>query len=72
MPVITVWRAISPPPQDKPLALLDRRTVDPKDLILEQIAAPHTAFHDPTCAADTPTRHSIEARAYAFLKGQVP
>jgi hypothetical protein len=111
--VITAWRAISPPPQDKPLALLDRRTVDPKDLILEQIAAPeftwhgyqlaynpayhfcwwsnmtcdevilftqyeegfgsfsaapHTAFHDPTCSADTLTRHSIEARAYAFLK----
>lgn len=111
--VLTAWRAISPPPQDKPLALIDRRTVDPKGLILEQIvapnvswygyqiaanpaqrfcwwsnmtrdevilfvqhedgfagfsAAPHTAFHDPTCPEDTPPRHSIEVRAYAFLR----
>ncbi|MBO0714591.1 MAG: hypothetical protein J2P59_07525 [Acidimicrobiales bacterium] len=30
---INTWRAISPPPQDRPLALLDRRTLDPSDYV---------------------------------------
>lgn len=38
--VVTAWRALSPPPQDRPLALLDRRTVKDADLILEDIIAP--------------------------------
>jgi hypothetical protein len=111
--VLTAWRAISAPPQDKPLAFIDRRSVSPDDLILETIpvptvtwngyqlkrnashrfcwwsnvnrdevilfaqhedgfgpvsAAPHTAFHDPTCPPDTPTRHSIEVRGYCFVQ----
>ena len=43
--VITAWRAYSEPPQDKPLALIDRRTVDPDDLILEKIVAPHATWN---------------------------
>lgn len=34
---INTWRAISPPPQDRPLALLDRRTLDPDDYVLAVI-----------------------------------
>jgi hypothetical protein len=30
---INTWRAVSPPPQDRPLALLDRRTPDPDDYV---------------------------------------
>jgi len=110
--LLTAWRAISAPPQDKPLALLDRRTVDEDDLIREEIAlphvtwhgyqlkhnpahrfcwwsnmtadevilfsnhddritgfsaAPHTAFDNPNCPPNSPTRHSIEVRGYCFL-----
>ena len=42
--VLTAWRGISPPPQDKPLALLDRRTIDPGSFILEDIVAPTASF----------------------------
>lgn len=111
--VLTAWRALSAPPQDKPLALVDRRTIDPADLILEDIeaptasftgyqlayrqdhrfcwwsnmtrdelilfvqyedgagptsGAPHTAFDLPGCPDGTPTRQSIEVRAYAFIE----
>lgn len=38
--VLTAWRAFSAPPQDKPLACIDRRTAAPEDLIPEQIASP--------------------------------
>lgn len=38
--VVTAWRALSRPPQDRPLALVDRRTVAAEDLILEDIVAP--------------------------------
>lgn len=31
--VIQTWRALTPPPQDFPLAVLDRRTVGPQDLV---------------------------------------
>lgn len=30
----TIWRSISPPPQDSPLALCDLRTIDQNDLVL--------------------------------------
>jgi hypothetical protein len=30
---VNTWRVISPPPQDRPLALLDRRTLDPTDYV---------------------------------------
>ena len=43
--LLTAWRAISAPPQDKPLALLDRRTVREDDLIREQISLPHVTWH---------------------------
>jgi len=38
--VITAWRAISSPPQDKPLALVDRRSVSTDQYILEHIQTP--------------------------------
>ncbi|MCB2078154.1 MAG: hypothetical protein KDE55_10715 [Novosphingobium sp.] len=38
--VITAWRSLSPPPQDKPLALIDRRTVRTDSYIREAIRSP--------------------------------
>lgn len=32
--VLQTWRAFSPPPQDMPLAVIDRRTVAPQDVVL--------------------------------------
>ena len=32
--VIQTWRALSPPPQDMPLAVMDRRTIAPEDVVL--------------------------------------
>ena len=32
--IYNVWKAISPPPQDQPLALCDRRAIDPVDHVL--------------------------------------
>jgi hypothetical protein len=37
---INTWRPISPPPQDRPLALLDRRTLSPADIVPAVIKAP--------------------------------
>jgi hypothetical protein len=34
--VIQTWRALSPPPQDRPLAVLDRRTISPEDIVLSK------------------------------------
>jgi hypothetical protein len=110
---INTWRSITAPPQDRPLALIDRRTVSPSDYVPGEIVAPtmtftalqsaynpghrfcwwsnmgtdeilvflqyeegvgpvsgvlHTAFSDPACPPEAPTRGSIEARAYAFVE----
>jgi hypothetical protein len=32
--VVQTWRALSPPPQDMPLAVIDRRTIKTEDLVL--------------------------------------
>lgn len=37
---INTWRPLSPPPQDRPLALLDRRTLDAADIISAEIKVP--------------------------------
>ncbi len=44
-----VWRVISPPPQDVPLAVCDARTLSPEDLILadavfDAVDAPEWSF----------------------------
>jgi hypothetical protein len=38
---INTWRSISPAPQDRPLALLDRRTLDAADIVPAEIRAPN-------------------------------
>jgi len=38
---INTWRSISPAPQDRPLALLDRRTLDVADIVPAEIRAPN-------------------------------
>lgn len=112
-----VWRAITPPPQDFPLAVCDARTIEPqdeltvtavtemrgvgelrfatagylpnprhrwcwfRDMTPEEVLVfkthdtdpsrahrvAHTAFTDPTCPDDTPTRASVEIRALALF-----
>ena len=111
-----VWRAVTPPPQDFPLAVCDAQTVTGVDevtvtaLSLERQGEVrhdttggrynaahrwcyfrdmtrdevlifksgesdpsrvrrvfHTAFTDPTCPPDTPTRGSVESRALALF-----
>jgi hypothetical protein len=111
-----VWRAITPPPQDFPLAVCDARTVSAADevtvtAITEErnadivhdttsyvhnaahrwyyfpdmtidevivfksgdsdstgaVRVAHTAFTDPTCPPDVPTRASVEMRALAVF-----
>ena len=42
------WRAITPPPQDKPLALLDRRSVDPDDFIVTDMGMATSEMGDGT------------------------
>ena len=42
---INTWRSISPPPQDRPLALLDRRTLDPADFVPAVINAPNAKLN---------------------------
>jgi hypothetical protein len=42
---INTWRSISPPPQDRPLALLDRRTLDPADIVPAVIKAPNVRLN---------------------------
>lgn len=37
---INTWRSPSPPPQDRPLALLDRRTLDAADFVPAVIRGP--------------------------------
>ena len=112
-----MWRAMSPPPQDFPLAVCDARTVAPTDeitvaaLTRERVGeirhdttgylfnrahgwhyypdmtrdevlifkahdtdgersrrVPHTAFTDPTCPSDVPTRASVEMRGLALFR----
>jgi hypothetical protein len=115
--LFNMWRCVTPPPQDIPLAVCDARTVptaseitvvavttirgsgdyrhhttgylhDPAhrwhyfsamtpDEVLVFKAhdsdptrarrVPHTAFDDPTCPSDTPTRASVEMRALALF-----
>lgn len=112
-----VWRAITPPPQDFPLAVCDARTIAPGDELtvtaitemrgFGELAFPtagylpnpahrwcwfrdmtpeevlvfkthdtdparahrvaHTAFTDPTCPPEVPTRASVEIRALALF-----
>jgi hypothetical protein len=114
---INMWRPITPPPQDYPLALCDARSISqadrelvvahtetretsemvfdtcgylhnpdhrwcyfsgmtPDDVLVfvthdsdparpHQVA--HTAFLDPTCPAETPTRGSVEMRALTLF-----
>ena len=112
-----VWRAVSPPPQDFPLAVCDASSVAPgdevtvtavtstrgmgdmrhdttayvhnpahrwhyfPDMTRDEVIVfkahdslegavrrvPHTAFTDPTCPADTPTRASVEARGLVIF-----
>ena len=50
--IFNVWKAISPPPQDRPLALCDRRDISPEDhvrgvTVEEGIAAPYIALAAP-------------------------
>ena len=42
---INTWRSISPPPQDRPLALLDRRTLDAADFVSAVIEGPHAKLN---------------------------
>lgn len=113
-----VWRAITPPPQDFPLAVCDARTIGRDDEIavtaitalrgFGELAFPtagylpnpahrwcwfrdmtpdevlvfkthdtdpsrahrvaHTAFTDPACPPDVPTRASVEIRALALFR----
>jgi hypothetical protein len=42
---INTWRSISPPPQDRPLALLDRRTLDVADIVPAAIKAPNATLN---------------------------
>ena len=42
----TLWRCITPPPQDMPLAICDLRTVEPEDLL------PADAYHQPGSPLD--------------------
>jgi hypothetical protein len=113
-----MWRPITPPPQDYPLAVCDARTIDPSDgvpvLAVTEVRGvgalefetsgylhntehrwcyfkdmtpaevlvfkthdsdpsrahrvAHTAFTDPTCPPETPTRASVEMRALAFFR----
>ena len=61
---INTWRSISPPPQDRPLALLDRRTLEVADIVPAVINAPnaklnalqasHNQRHRGACPAVTP------------------
>ena len=112
-----MWRPITPPPHDYPLAVCDARTVRSHDAVtvLAQTATratgavahdtkgylhngahrwwtvrdmtpgevlifkthdsdptrahqvAHTAFHNPDCPADAPTRGSVEMRAFAIF-----
>lgn len=41
---INTWRVLSPPPQDRPLALLDRRTLDPADYVSAVIGGEGAGF----------------------------
>jgi hypothetical protein len=38
--IFNVWRALTPPPQDVPLALCDQRTVDPNDWVVGRTIEP--------------------------------
>jgi hypothetical protein len=112
-----MWRAVSPPPQDFPLAVCDATSVAPGDEVtvtavtttrdsgdlrhdttgylynpghhwhyyrnttIDEVIVfkaydsdpsrarrvPHSAFTDPTCPADIPTRASVEARGLAVF-----
>ena len=112
-----MWRSITPPPQDYPLALCDARSIGPADgitVVAETVTrttgafsfdttgylhnpahrwcyfsdmtaaeviifkthdsdparahqVAHTAFLDPTCPPGTPTRGSVEMRAFAVF-----
>jgi hypothetical protein len=42
---INTWRSISPPPQDRPLAVLDRRTLDAADFVPAVINAPNARLN---------------------------
>jgi len=42
---INTWRSISLPPQDRPLALLDRRTLDAADFVPAVIEGPHARLN---------------------------
>jgi hypothetical protein len=42
---INTWRSLSPPPQDRPLALLDRRTLSAADIVPAVIKAPNAELN---------------------------
>ena len=42
---INTWRSISPPPQDRPLALLDRRTLEADDIVPAVIQTPNARLN---------------------------
>jgi hypothetical protein len=42
---INTWRSISPPPQDRPLALLDRRTLEAQDMVPALIQTPNARLN---------------------------
>src|SRR5215831_13374310 len=42
---INTWRSISPPPQDRPLAVLDRRTLDAADFVPAVINTPNAKLN---------------------------
>lgn len=42
---INTWRSISPPPQDRPFALLDRRTLDAADFVPAVIEGPNAKLN---------------------------
>jgi len=55
--LFNIWRAISPPPQDVPLAFCDARSVAPEDLIasdavFDDPVKPHWSFEGITVAAN--------------------
>ena len=116
--LFNMWRAVSPPPQDFPLAVCDARTVISADevtvtAVTEELGAgeirhdttayryspdhrwhyfrdmtrdevlifkahdtdaarvgrvPHTAFTDPSCPPEIPTRASVEMRGLALFR----
>jgi hypothetical protein len=62
-----IWRAISPPPQDIPLAVCDARSVAPGDLVLADAVFDHHGV--PEWSAESTLVRANKAHRWAYFSG---